>query len=62
MFTIELTVIEAAQLADILEALHNHGVNVHGKEKLPQEYVIGLAMAEEIMERVHNRQAANNRQ
>ena len=52
MKTIELTVIEASELADVLECLYSKGVSQYGTEKLPQEYVTGLALAEELMKRV----------
>lgn len=62
MKTIELTVIEAAELADVLENLYLQGVSLYGIEKLPQEYVTGLALAEEIMNRVKAKQGRKSPQ
>ena len=60
MKTIELTVIEASDLADVLEQLYSRGVSRYGKEKIPQEYVTALVYAEEIMDRVKAKNEVQN--
>jgi len=60
MKTIELTVIEASDLADVLEQLYSKGISRYGKEKIPQEYVTALVYAEEIMDRVRAKTRCRN--
>lgn len=44
--------IEAAELADVLENLYLQGVSLYGTKKQPQMYVTASAFAEELMKRV----------
>lgn len=52
MKVIELTVIEASQVADLLEEMYISAIKIYGTEKLPQVFVTGNTVAEEIMSRV----------